>query len=74
MNRYWQFLLYLFITLIALELLLSPVPSLYTFYSAAIGALGLSIEATLNSSPTTVPAPAKASESRCLRAGLLVIL
>jgi hypothetical protein len=46
-NRYWQFLLYLFITLVALELLLSPLPSLYTLYSAAIGALGLSIEATL---------------------------
>jgi len=44
---YWQFLLYLFITLTALELLLSPLSTLYSFYSASLGAIGLSIEATL---------------------------
>jgi hypothetical protein len=45
--RYWQFLLYMFITLTALELILSPVPSLYAMYSTSIGYIGLSIEATL---------------------------
>lgn len=45
--RYWHFLLYLFVTLLAFELLLSPVPSLYATYSTLIGYLGLSIEATL---------------------------
>lgn len=45
--RYWQFLLYLFITLIAFELVLSPMPSLYALYSATIGYIGLSVEATL---------------------------
>ncbi|KAF8861176.1 hypothetical protein BDZ45DRAFT_800144 [Acephala macrosclerotiorum] len=44
---YWQFLLYLFIGLTCLELLLSPIPSLYSLYSASIGVIGLSIEATL---------------------------
>jgi len=44
---YWQFLLYLFITLTALELLLSPLPPLYALYSACLGIVGLSIEATL---------------------------
>lgn len=44
---YWQFLLYLFISLTVLELFLSPVPSLYALYSASIGVIGLSIEATL---------------------------
>ncbi|KAK0124022.1 hypothetical protein ONS95_009008 [Cadophora gregata] len=44
---YWQFLLYLFLTLVCLELVLSPVPSLYATYSALIGIMGLSIEATL---------------------------
>jgi len=44
---YWQFLLYLFLTLLSLELVLSAVPSLYVLYSAAIGYIGLSIEATL---------------------------
>lgn len=44
---YWQFLLYLFITLTALELVLSPMPSLYNLYSPSIGYIGLSIEATL---------------------------
>jgi len=44
---YWQFLLYLFITLASLELLLSSVPSLYQIYSVFIGYAGLSIEATL---------------------------
>jgi hypothetical protein len=45
--RYWQFLLYLFITLTALELVLSPMPSVYSAYSALIGYIGLSVEATL---------------------------
>jgi len=44
---YWQFLLYLFIALTALELLISPIPTLYSIYSASLGAIGLSIEATL---------------------------
>ncbi|PMD37334.1 hypothetical protein L207DRAFT_432181 [Hyaloscypha variabilis F] len=44
---FWQFLLYLFISLIALELLMSPMPTLYSLYSASLGAIGLSIEATL---------------------------
>jgi hypothetical protein len=47
LSRYWQFLLYLSITLIACELLFTPVPTLYKFYSSLIGYLGLSIEATL---------------------------
>lgn len=46
-RRYWQFLLYLFVTLVACELILTPIPSIYTLYSAAIGYIGLSIEATL---------------------------
>jgi len=44
---YWQFLLYLFIGLIVFELLLSPIPTLYSLYSASLGIVGLSIEATL---------------------------
>jgi len=44
---YWQFLLYLFIGLVCFELLLSPIPSLYSLYSASLGIIGLSIEATL---------------------------
>ncbi len=46
-RSYWQFLLYLFISLVALELVFSPVPSLYSLYSNAIGAIGLSVEAPL---------------------------
>lgn len=45
--RYWQFLLYLFITLTAFELILSPMPGLYSVYSNFIGYMGLAIEATL---------------------------
>ena len=45
--RYWQFLLYLFIALVALELLISPIPTLYALYSAGLGAIGLTVEATL---------------------------
>lgn len=45
--RYWQFLLYLFITLVACELVLTPMPGLYSFYSALIGYVGLAVEATL---------------------------
>jgi hypothetical protein len=44
---YWQFLLYLFITLMACELVLAPLDSAYSFYSSTIGYLGLAIEATL---------------------------
>jgi len=44
---YWQFLLYLFVTLVAFELVLTPLPRMYGIYSAGIGYLGLSIEATL---------------------------
>ncbi|TAQ86440.1 hypothetical protein B7494_g5244 [Chlorociboria aeruginascens] len=44
---YWQFLLYMFITLMACELILSPMPALYALYSTAIGYIGLSVEATL---------------------------
>jgi len=44
---YWHFLLYLFVTLVAFEFLLSPLPSLYATYSMLIGYIGLSIEATL---------------------------
>jgi hypothetical protein len=45
--RYWQFLLYLLITLIALEIVLGPIPFLYKPYSALVGYIGLSVEATL---------------------------
>lgn len=45
--RYWQFLLYLFIALTALELLIAPFGSIYPAYSALIGYIGLSVEATL---------------------------
>ncbi|RKF77116.1 PQ-loop repeat-containing protein 1 [Golovinomyces cichoracearum] len=44
---YWRFILYLLISLIAMELLLSPIYSLYSLYSATIGVLGLSVEAIL---------------------------
>ncbi|CAK7207762.1 hypothetical protein SEUCBS139899_010575 [Sporothrix eucalyptigena] len=44
---YWQFLLYMFITLLALEVLLGPFPSIYSAYSVLIGYIGLSVEATL---------------------------
>jgi len=44
---YWQFILYLFITLLAFEILLSPIPAVYGNYSAFIGYVGLSVEATL---------------------------
>lgn len=37
----------MFITLTGLELILSPIPSLYSMYSTLIGYIGLSIEATL---------------------------
>lgn len=46
-RRYWQFLLYLFITLMACELILAPFGFAYDFYSSTIGYLGLAIEATL---------------------------
>ncbi|KAI2623338.1 hypothetical protein GGR54DRAFT_597662 [Hypoxylon sp. NC1633] len=44
---YWQFLLILFIGLTILELLIAPFPSTYSRYSAFIGYIGLSVEATL---------------------------
>lgn len=46
-RRYWQFLLGLFVGLVVLELLLSPIPSVYQPYSSLIGVIGLSVEATL---------------------------
>lgn len=45
--RYWQFILYLFIALMACELIFAPFGSAYNFYSAFIGYLGLAIEAIL---------------------------
>lgn len=45
--RYWQFLLGLTVALTALELLLAPFDSIYPAYSALIGYIGLSVEATL---------------------------
>ncbi|KAI0884490.1 uncharacterized protein GGS22DRAFT_165733 [Annulohypoxylon maeteangense] len=44
---YWQFLLSLFISLTILELLIAPFQSFYSGYSALIGYIGLSVEATL---------------------------
>jgi solute carrier family 66, member 2 len=44
---YWQFLLYLFISLAVLELLLGPFKSVYPTYSALVGYVGLTVEATL---------------------------
>ncbi|KAM3086456.1 hypothetical protein ACMFMG_000590 [Clarireedia jacksonii] len=44
---YWEFLLYLFIGLVACELILSPLPWFYSAYSATIGYVGLGVEATL---------------------------
>ena len=44
---YWQFLLYLFIGLMAMELMLAPFHGLYSFYSNTLGYMGLSVEATL---------------------------
>lgn len=46
-RRYWQFLLYLFIILTALELILAPFTGLYAMYSVLLGYIGLSVEATL---------------------------
>jgi hypothetical protein len=44
---YWQFLIYLLAFLSACELLLSPLETVYPAYSAAIGYIGLSVEAIL---------------------------
>ncbi|KAI1498529.1 hypothetical protein F5X99DRAFT_392978 [Biscogniauxia marginata] len=44
---YWQFLMYLTISLAALELLLAPFEAVYSGYSVLIGYIGLSVEATL---------------------------
>lgn len=46
-RSYWQFLLYLAAGLLVLELVMTPVPSLYALYSALLGYIGLSVEATL---------------------------
>lgn len=40
-------MLYLFLTLLACEILLSPFPPTYALYSVTIGYVGLAIEATL---------------------------
>lgn len=47
LSRYWQFLLYLFIVLTALELILAPFTGIYARYSVLLGYIGLSVEATL---------------------------
>ncbi|KAJ1329491.1 solute carrier family 66 member 2 [Microdochium nivale] len=44
---YWKTLLYLFITLLALELLLEPLTPIYAKYSDLVGYVGLAVEATL---------------------------
>ncbi|ROT39129.1 PQ loop repeat protein [Sodiomyces alkalinus F11] len=44
---YWQFVVYFFLALTALELLLSLIPAVYHVYSDTIGYMGLSIEAFL---------------------------
>ncbi|CAI4210403.1 unnamed protein product [Parascedosporium putredinis] len=44
---YWNFLLYLSVTLFVCEFLLSPFSSVYTGYATLLGYLGLAIEATL---------------------------
>ncbi|KAK0739571.1 hypothetical protein B0T21DRAFT_362886 [Apiosordaria backusii] len=44
---YWQFVLSLFAGLVACELLLSPIPSVYQGYSSTIGYIGLAVEAIL---------------------------
>ncbi|KAK4191694.1 hypothetical protein QBC35DRAFT_361367, partial [Podospora australis] len=44
---YWQFVLGLFLGLVACELLLTPIPSVYQAYSNLIGYVGLAVEATL---------------------------
>ena len=46
-RRYWHFLLYVFIGLTVCELTIAPFHGLYPLYSAMIGYVGLSIEATL---------------------------
>ena len=46
-NRYWQFIIYLFLGLLVCEILLSSMPSVYLPYSVMIGYIGLSVEATL---------------------------
>ncbi|KAK4670139.1 uncharacterized protein QC763_209080 [Podospora pseudopauciseta] len=44
---YWQFIMSLFVGLVACELLLSPIPSVYQGYSSLIGYIGLAVEAIL---------------------------
>ncbi|KAM0813514.1 hypothetical protein AB5N19_13508 [Seiridium cardinale] len=46
-ESYWQFLLYLFITLTVLELIVAPMGSLYATYWGLLGIIGLGVEATL---------------------------
>ncbi|KAH7318651.1 hypothetical protein B0I35DRAFT_325714, partial [Stachybotrys elegans] len=45
--RYWQFVVGLLLTLMACEVLLSPLPKVYSAYSVTIGYVGLSVEAVL---------------------------
>ncbi|KJZ80529.1 hypothetical protein HIM_00379 [Hirsutella minnesotensis 3608] len=44
---YWQFLTYLVAGLLVCEVLFTPLPPLYSLYSAMLGYIGLSVEATL---------------------------
>ncbi|KAI1853774.1 hypothetical protein JX265_003892 [Neoarthrinium moseri] len=67
---YWQFLLYLFITLTVLELIIAPFDSLYPTYWGLLGIIGLGVEATL-----PIPqllANARSQSCRGFRLSLLV--
>lgn len=68
--RYWQFLLYLTAGLLALELVLSSFPSVYPAYSALVGYVGLSVEATLPL--PQIRANAQARSCRGFRPSVLV--
>lgn len=46
-NRYWQFLLFLTLSLLTLQTLLAPSPNSSLSYTTTLGILGLTIEATL---------------------------
>ncbi|OAA61123.1 hypothetical protein SPI_05147 [Niveomyces insectorum RCEF 264] len=67
---YWQFLLYFFLTLVALEIVLGPFTGVYAAYSALIGYIGLSVEATLPL--PQIRANAQARSCRGFRASVLV--
>ncbi|PHH70026.1 hypothetical protein CDD83_5536 [Cordyceps sp. RAO-2017] len=66
---YWQFLIYLFGALLVCELLLSFLPPLYAFYSAMLGYIGLSVEATL-----AIPQILANSQSRSCKGFRLSVL